>query len=211
MFMFPMTSIAGGSIEAKLLGTSTGTNMFSDKNGTVIGNSVDINSAGFPEKDSSIVNIFLQADIEYSFILKNSGGTEVMPSKNYVYRVDSSVVDNTSDVDGSTLNDALNTLGAPRGDFVPDTGGSRNVAEGDFGGAVRKFTHASDIVLTLAENTIGANKGIFYAYYPESQNATIKIAKSGSVTLEGEIGEKTPGTLLSVMRMAANEFLIKGC
>lgn len=209
--MFPMTSIAGGSIEAKLLGTSTGTNMFSDKNGTVIGNSVDINSAGFPEKDSSIVNIFLQADIEYSFILKNSGGTEVMPSKNYVYRVDSSVVDNTSDVDGSGLNDALNTLGAPRGDAVGDTGGSRNVAEGDFGAAMRSFTHASDIVLTIQENTIGAKKGVFYAYYPETQTGTIKIAAGSGVTLRGEIGEKTPGTMLSVMRLAANEFLVKGC
>ncbi len=63
---------SGFTLEAQLAGTSTPTNMFTDKNGTVAGTSITLNSGGWPEVSGSIVTIWLQQNVEYKFILRDN-------------------------------------------------------------------------------------------------------------------------------------------
>ena len=68
---------SGFVLSAYLAGTTTPTNMYSDKNGTIAGASVTLNSGGYPEVSGSIITIWLDSEIEYKFILRDpEGGTE---------------------------------------------------------------------------------------------------------------------------------------
>jgi hypothetical protein len=63
---------SGFVIEAYEAGTTTPTNMFTDKDGTVAGTSITLNSAGTPEVSGSTVIIWLQYGVSYKFILKDN-------------------------------------------------------------------------------------------------------------------------------------------
>lgn len=63
---------SGFTIEAYLAGTTTPTNMYTDKNGTVAGTTITLNSGGWPEVSGSIITIFLDTSVEYKFILKDA-------------------------------------------------------------------------------------------------------------------------------------------
>lgn len=204
-FIDPDTGLlmSGGTIEAYLLSSpTTPTNLFSDNAGTIIGATVTLNAGGFPEHSGAIVNLHYDSEIDYRLVVKNSSGSTV-------YTSDVSFEMAQGAITGLTA--LINQLLALWGDFGSDTGGSRDLVEGDFGVKPTSFTHASDIVLTIQEDAIGANKGPAYIYYPESQTGTIQIAKGTNVELRGEIGEKTPGALLTILRITANEFVVKGC
>ena len=63
---------SGFTIEAYVAGLSTPATMYSDKNGTVLGTSVTLNSGGYPINGSNTpVQIWLQTGREYDFVLKD--------------------------------------------------------------------------------------------------------------------------------------------
>lgn len=76
-------ALVGGTLSAFLSGTSTATNMFTDKNGTVGGSIITLNSRGEPEVSGSAVVIWLDDDIEYKFVLKNSSGSTIWTVDGY--------------------------------------------------------------------------------------------------------------------------------
>lgn len=76
-------ALTGGTLSAFLSGTSTATNMFTDKNGTVGGSIITLNSRGEPEVSGSAVVIWLDDDIEYKFVLKNSSGSTIWTVDGY--------------------------------------------------------------------------------------------------------------------------------
>ena len=71
--------LVGGTLNAYVAGTSTPTNMFSDNTGTVAGTSVTLDSRGEP---TTIKLIWLDTDVSYKFILKDSTGATIWTEDN---------------------------------------------------------------------------------------------------------------------------------
>lgn len=69
------TLLSGGTIEAFLAGTTTPTNMFTDKDGTSAGDTITLNARGEPEVSGNAVTIWLNTSVSYKFVLKNAAGT----------------------------------------------------------------------------------------------------------------------------------------
>lgn len=61
-------NMSGGSLDFFLAGGSTPTNMFSDNIGTSIGNSITLNSGGYPESGGNIITLFIDSDISYKIV-----------------------------------------------------------------------------------------------------------------------------------------------
>jgi hypothetical protein len=69
--------LSGGTISAFLAGTTTATSMFSDNAGTSAGAIVTLNALGSPEVSSNTVLLWVNADIDYKFVLKDSLGVSI--------------------------------------------------------------------------------------------------------------------------------------
>ena len=87
--------LVGGTLNAYIAGTSTPTNMFSDNTGTVAGTSVTLDSRGEP---TTIKLIWLDTDVSYKFILKDSTGATIWTEDN---------IQVTSVQDGSITEDKI--------------------------------------------------------------------------------------------------------
>lgn len=60
------------TIEAYIAGTSTPTNMYTDKDGTSAGSTITLNAGGWPQVSGSIVVIWLDFSVSYKFIFKDA-------------------------------------------------------------------------------------------------------------------------------------------
>lgn len=67
---------SGFTLEAYQAEGNTPAMMYQDSEGTPLGTSVQINSAGYPSNGSAAVMIWLSTSISYKFILKNSSGVQ---------------------------------------------------------------------------------------------------------------------------------------
>ena len=64
-----------GTISAFLAGTTTATPMYSDINGTSAGSIITLNARGEPEVSGNTIMIWLDTEIDYKFVLKDSSGS----------------------------------------------------------------------------------------------------------------------------------------
>jgi hypothetical protein len=69
--------LSGGTISAFLAGTTTATSMFSNDAGTSAGAIVTLNALGSPEVSGNTVLLWVDADIDYKFVLKDSLGVSI--------------------------------------------------------------------------------------------------------------------------------------
>lgn len=75
-FQDAVTSVnmSGAVMTFFLAGTSTPTNLFSDNTGTSIGNSITLNSGGYPESGGNVITLFRDASISLKIILTPLSG-----------------------------------------------------------------------------------------------------------------------------------------
>ncbi len=75
-------NLSGGTLEFFLAGTSTPTNIFSDNSGTVVGTSVTLNSAGYPESGGNVLTLFRDSSVSLKIVGKNLAGTTIWTGDN---------------------------------------------------------------------------------------------------------------------------------
>jgi hypothetical protein len=132
---------SGFTLEAYLGGTSTPTNMFTNKSGTSAGTTITFNSGGFPEVSGSVVTIWLQTGIEYKFILKDASG-------NTKWTIDNTRGFSTATVETYAAMRALPSGGLPENTIITVTGNS-TVGYDKTGRFVVKDASVTDNKITL--------------------------------------------------------------
>jgi len=80
----PVTSenMTSGTLEFYLAGTTTTTELFSDVDGTSIGISITLNSAGMPESGGNIISLFRDQSKAIKIVGKNANGSTIFTSDN---------------------------------------------------------------------------------------------------------------------------------
>lgn len=73
---------AGGTLEFFLAGGSTPTNIFSDNAGSSLGNTVTLDSLGFPASGGNVVALFRSTILSYKVVYKDASGTEIFTFDN---------------------------------------------------------------------------------------------------------------------------------
>jgi len=180
-FQHPITGVnlSGGKIKAFLQGTTTNTNLFSDANGTPVGNELDINTAGLPEKDSAFVSIHVQFGVAYKIIVEDDANPA---NEIYTYEFDFGL--NASHINlssGSNLEDTINAQ--TRIQWTEDTGGSRNLADADEY-KWTSFTNTAAKTITVVGGTLSKANGEYYIHNPQVNTTVITIAASGGATFD---------------------------
>ena len=73
--------LSGGTLEAFIAGTSTPTGMFVDEAGTAAGTVITFNARGEPETTGNSHQVWIDGEIKYDFILKDSSGVTINTSQ----------------------------------------------------------------------------------------------------------------------------------
>lgn len=117
------SALSGGTLSAFLAGTSTATNMFTDKSGTSAGSVLTLNSRGEPEVSGAAVVIWLDDTLEYKFVLKDSSGATIWTVDNYSRGLGDILreVDTVSAMKAAPLSSGLAVR--TRGYYAPGDGG----------------------------------------------------------------------------------------
>ena len=75
-------TLVGGTLEFYLAGTTTPTNLFSDDTGTSIGETIDLNAAGYPESGGATIFLFRIQSLAIKVVLKNAAGATIYTADN---------------------------------------------------------------------------------------------------------------------------------
>lgn len=74
--------LTGGSLEFYLAGTTTATDLFSDSSGTSIGESIDLNSLGYPESGGNLITLFRDQSRALKIVCLDSVGATIYTMDN---------------------------------------------------------------------------------------------------------------------------------